>query len=54
MAAFTGKTWTVIRTLPRVGDFYLVRVGGVSELRRADRNFLRDTRRVFVPAQPAS
>ncbi len=46
-----GHTFKVVRTLPRRGELYAVtrRSDGVTEIRRANANFRRDKRRVFVP-----
>lgn len=46
------ETYTVIRTLPRKGETYAVtdRRTGVTTLRKADRDFRRDKRRVLILA----
>ena len=44
------KTYKVIRVTPRKGELYAVtnRRTGVTSLKKADKNFRRDVRRVFV------
>lgn len=45
-----NQSFKVVRATPRAGELYAVtnRRTGVTEIRKANRNFRRDTRRVFV------
>ena len=50
-----NSTFKVIRTLPRVGEVYVVTVRGIGDVfRTATRNFTRDKRRVLVPIESAA
>lgn len=52
MSIQADKTYKVVRTLPRRGELYAVtnRRTGVTTLKKAERDFRRDKRRVFVAA----
>lgn len=50
----SNKKYKVVRTLPRAGEVYAVKLrNGTTELRRAARDFTRDKRRTFVPLEAA-
>ena len=46
-----NQQYQVVRTFPRIGELYAVtdRRTGLTTIRKAERNFRRDRRRVFVP-----
>lgn len=50
----SNKTYKVLRTLPRRGETYAVKLrSGITEIRVAARDFRRDKRRTFVPQDAA-
>lgn len=49
-----NRKYKVVRTLPRAGELYAVTLrSGITEIRKANRDFRRDKRRIFIPDEAA-